>query len=181
MRSCERLTWAAIAEPLSPPVFQRCPSSRSMAIQLCSCMTGTLPGALPQFSWSCGLVRVPVSTGLHTCCLPVTADGRPLYKSLNPSSMSQLLLLARALSGCLVTSSACLPPAVIKALLSGGCKAVVCRESEAGDAEEPSQAAALFSALYERLHAGRQLMQASHLPVGVTRDSRQSSCAVFKC
>ena len=85
--------------------------------------------------------------------------------------MLQLLLLARPLSGCIITSSACLPPAVIKALLSGGCKAVVCQESEAGDAEEPFQAAALFSALYEKLHGGRQLMQASRQPVGVTTNS----------
>ncbi len=75
--------------------------------------------------------------------------------------MLQLVVLARSLSGCIVTSGAHLPSAVTETLLLGGCKAVVCRGAEAEDAEEPCEAAAFFSALYKQLQAGRQLVQVS--------------------
>ena len=79
----------------------------------------------------------------------------------------QLQLLARAISGCIVTSSACLPEAVIEALLRGGCKALVCCKGDAEEAEEPPQAAAFFSMLYEQLNAGSQLLEArSPNPLG---------------
>ena len=82
---------------------------------------------------------------------------------LSCSWMLQLQVLARTLSGCIVTSSARLSEAAIKTVLSGGCKAIVCRKRETEESEEPPHAAAFFSTLYKQLYAGCQLTQASSL------------------
>ena len=73
----------------------------------------------------------------------------------------QLQQLARAVSGRVVTTSACPARSAVETLLRCGCAAVVCQASEPRSAAEPAQAASFFSALYQRLHAGRPLLQAS--------------------
>lgn len=75
----------------------------------------------------------------------------------------QLQQLARALSGRLLTIDAPLTTAVIEVLLAGGCSAVMCQRSEDECDVADSDAAGFFLALYQQLHAGRHLLQASHL------------------
>lgn len=73
----------------------------------------------------------------------------------------QLQQLARAVSGRVVTTSACLAQSPIETMLRCGCAAVVCQASEPRSVAEPAQAASFFSALYQQLHAGHPLLQAS--------------------
>ena len=73
----------------------------------------------------------------------------------------QLQQLAKAVSGRVVTTSACLAQSTIGTMLHCGCAAVVCQASEPRSVAEPAQAAFFFSVLYQQLHAGHPLLQAS--------------------
>ena len=77
------------------------------------------------------------------------------------SSAVQLQQLAGALVGRIITVDAFLTASALEALLGGGCRAVVCQTSEAKSAAEPSARATYFATLYQELHTGSTLLQAS--------------------
>ena len=77
------------------------------------------------------------------------------------SSAVQLQQLAGALAGRIITVDAFLTTSALEALLSGGCRAIVCRTSGAESAAEPSFRAMYFAMLYQELHTGSTLLQAS--------------------
>ena len=76
----------------------------------------------------------------------------------------QLQQLAGALAGRIISVDAFLTTSALEALLGGGCRAVVCQTSEAESAAEPSIRAAYFATLYQELHTGSTLLQASCNP-----------------
>ena len=73
----------------------------------------------------------------------------------------QLQQLAGALAGRIITVDAFLTTSALEALLGGGCLAVVCQTPEAENATEPSVRATYFATLYQELHTGSTLLQAS--------------------
>ena len=73
----------------------------------------------------------------------------------------QLQQLAGALAGRIITVDAFLTTSALEALLGGGCTAVVCQTSEAESAAEASVRATYFASLYQELHTGSNLLQAS--------------------
>ena len=77
------------------------------------------------------------------------------------SSAVQLQQLAGALAGRIITVDNFLTTSALEALLGGGCRAVVCQASTAESAAEPSVRATYFATLYQELHTGSTLLQAS--------------------
>ena len=73
----------------------------------------------------------------------------------------QLQQLAGALAGRIITVDAFLTTTALEAWLVGGCRAVVCQASEAEGCAEPSVRAAYFATLYQELHTGSTLLEAS--------------------
>ena len=73
----------------------------------------------------------------------------------------QLQQLAGALAGRIITVDAFLTTSALEALLAGGCSAVVCQTLEAESAAEPSVKVTYFATLYQELHTGSTLLQAS--------------------
>lgn len=74
----------------------------------------------------------------------------------------------------IITTSSILPRPLLRALLSSGCKAVICRDAAAPQ-PPPEQAAGFFCALCQQLVAGRSLLSA------LERAGERRKCSWVSC